>query len=133
MHTEHDNSSPPNGPYGLYKVTAVTSSERLELAAEEGSANQLLSALALLACAVFLKKTNRKGFMLWVPMTIMFCVTMCALFITIYDKIGDIITGTTTNFGGDILQLFFAIALVVLGAIVATKGYTQLIEKKERI
>ncbi|MDD6608155.1 MAG: carbon starvation protein A, partial [Subdoligranulum variabile] len=35
-----------------------------------GSANQLLSALALIACAVFLKKTKRKGWMLWAPMVI---------------------------------------------------------------
>ena len=35
-----------------------------------GSANQLLSVLALVACAVFLKKTKRKGFMLWGPMVL---------------------------------------------------------------
>ena len=32
-----------------------------------GSANQLLSVLALVACAVFLKKTKRQGCMLWIP------------------------------------------------------------------
>ena len=31
-----------------------------------GSANQLLSVLALVACAVFLKKTKRQGCMLWI-------------------------------------------------------------------
>ena len=35
-----------------------------------GSANQLLSALALIACAVFLKKTKRQGAMLWGPIDV---------------------------------------------------------------
>ena len=44
-----------------------------------GSANQLLSVLALVACAVFLKKTKRQGFMLWGPMVFMMAVTFTAL------------------------------------------------------
>ena len=40
-----------------------------------GAANQLLSALVLITLAVFLKTTNRKGFMLWGPMVMMLCVT----------------------------------------------------------
>ena len=44
-----------------------------------GSANQLLSALALIACAVYLKRTNRKGWMLWLPMGVMLAVTLTAL------------------------------------------------------
>ncbi len=42
-----------------------------------GSANQLLSALALIACAVFLKKTKRQGAMLWGPMVIMLRRHIC--------------------------------------------------------
>ena len=52
-----------------------------------GSANQLLSVLALVACAVFLKKTKRQGWMLWVPMFFMMAVTFTALGMTIY-KLG---------------------------------------------
>ena len=48
-----------------------------------GSANQLLSVLALVACAVFLKKTKRQGWMLWVPMVFMMAVTFTALGTTI--------------------------------------------------
>ena len=43
-----------------------------------GSANQLLSVLALVACAVFLKKTKRQGCMLWIPMVFMMAVTFTA-------------------------------------------------------
>ena len=44
-----------------------------------GSGNQLLSVLALVACAVFLKKTKRQGAMLWIPMAFMIMVTFTAL------------------------------------------------------
>ena len=87
-----------------------------------GSANQLLSALALIACAVYLKKTNRKGWMLWIPMVIMLCVTLTALVQKIIALIGD-------PTAGNILQLAFAAALFVLGVIVAVLGFRRLIEK----
>ena len=88
-----------------------------------GSANQLLSALALIACAVYLKKTNRKGWMLWIPMVIMLCVTLTALIQKIIALIGDPTTG-------NILQLAFAIALFILGVIVALLGFKRLAEKE---
>ena len=87
-----------------------------------GSANQLLSALALIACAVYLKKTNRKGWMLWVPMVIMLCVTLTALVQKILALIGD-------PTAGNILQLAFAVALFILGLIVAALGFKRLAEK----
>ena len=49
-----------------------------------GSANQLLAAMVLVSLAVFLKVTGRKGFMLYVPMVLMFIVTMTALVQAIY-------------------------------------------------
>lgn len=94
-----------------------------------GSANQLLSALALIACAVFFKKTNRQGWMLWIPMIIMLLVTLSMLGITIYTKFTGVITATTTNMGGDILQLTFAVALFILGIIVSISGLKALTEK----
>ena len=87
-----------------------------------GSANQLLSALALIACAVYLKKTNRKGWMLWLPMIIMLAVTLTAL----VQKIIGLINDPTA---GNILQLAFAVALFVLGVIVAVLGFRRLAEK----
>ncbi len=89
-----------------------------------GSANQLLSALSLIACAVFLKKTNRKGFMLWVPMIIMLAVTLTALIQKIIALIGN-------PTPGNLLQLAFAVALFVLGVIVAVLGLKRLAEKEE--
>ena len=88
-----------------------------------GSANQLLSALSLIACAVFFKKTNRKGWMLWVPMIVMLAVTLTALIQKIIALVGD-------PTPGNILQLVFAVALFVLGVIVALLGLKRLGEKE---
>ncbi|MBQ9358715.1 MAG: carbon starvation protein A, partial [Abditibacteriota bacterium] len=89
-----------------------------------GSANQLLSALALIACAVYFKRTKRQGAYLWVPMLLMLAVTLTMLVITI----------TKHHEGplmfGDILQTAFAIALFILGVIVAFSGLKKLSGKE---
>ena len=87
-----------------------------------GSANQLLSALAIISCAVFFKRTHRKGWMLWTPMVIMLCVTLTALVQTIIGLVG-------APTAGNILQLVFAVALLILAVIVAFMGFRRLAEK----
>ena len=92
-----------------------------------GSANQLLSVLALVACAVFLKKTNRQGAMLWIPMFFMMAVTFTALTMTIVKLVSTL---TTTGLDlGNTLQLIFAVLLLLLGIIVAIQGVKKLFEK----
>ena len=88
-----------------------------------GSANQLLGALSLIACAVFLKHTKRSGWMLWVPMVCMLLITFTALGMKIVSLIGNLIAAV--NFG-DILQLIFAVLLFALGVIVAIMGIKRL-------
>lgn len=82
-----------------------------------GSANQLLSALVLTGLAVFLKATGRKGWMLYGPMTIMFCVTMTALVESVIGIFGTIQNGTFT-FMVQGLQLIIAVALIILALLV---------------
>lgn len=94
-----------------------------------GSANQLLAALALISCAVFLKKTNRKGWMLYVPMFFMLAVTFTALIFTIV-QLGGLISGGAFVIGKHALQLIFAILLLALGVMVAVQGVQRLTEKK---
>ena len=92
-----------------------------------GSANQLLSVLALIACAVFLKKTKRQGAMLWIPMVFMMAVTFTALGMTIYKLSGQFVaTGLSL---GNTLQLIFAVLLLLLGVIVTIQGIKKLTEK----
>ena len=94
-----------------------------------GSANQLLSVLALVACAVFLKKTNRQGAMLWIPMFFMMAVTFTALTMTIVKLVSAL---TTTGLDlGNTLQLIFAVLLLLLGIIVAIQGVKKLFEKND--
>ena len=95
-----------------------------------GSANQLLSVLALVACAVFLKKTKRQGAMLWIPMFFMMAVTFTALGMTIYRLFGQLFT-TGLTFGMT-LQLIFAVLLLCLGVIVAIQGVRKLFEKTNK-
>ena len=96
-----------------------------------GSANQLLSALALLACAVFLKRTNRKGWMLWIPMGIMVCVTFSALVLTIQKLVVALTSGATgaLGIGGSALQLVFAVLILALGVVVVVEGIKALSAK----
>lgn len=94
-----------------------------------GSANQLLSVLALVACAVFLKKTKRQGAMLWIPMFFMMAVTFTALTMTIVS-LGTALTTTGLSLGNT-MQLIFAVLLLGLGVIVAIQGVKKLTEKPE--
>ena len=94
-----------------------------------GSANQLLSVLALVACAVFLKKTKRQGAMLWVPMFFMMAVTFTALTMTIVKLVSALATTGLTL--GSTMQLIFAILLLILGVIVAIQGIKKLTEKAD--
>ena len=68
--------------------------------------------------------------MLWVPMGIMLAVTLTALSMTIFNKFGGGFAGTTANLGGDLLQGCFAVALFVLGVIVAVQGVKKLFAKE---
>ena len=95
-----------------------------------GSANQLLSVLALVACAVFLKKTKRQGFMLWGPMVFMMAVTFTALGMTIV-KLSKAFMTTGLDLGNS-LQLIFAVLLLILGVLVAIQGIKKLLEKPEK-
>lgn len=95
-----------------------------------GSANQLLGALSLIACAVFLKHTHRKGWMLWVPMVCMLAITFTALTLKIVGLSTAIMAGTSASVFGDGLQLVFAILLFALGVVVAIMGIRKLFEKE---
>ena len=94
-----------------------------------GAANQLLSALVLTALAVFLRVTGRRGWMLYVPMTFMFVVTMSALVISTYNIIMKLIAGSFV-FMVDGLQLIIAVALMTLAILVVSHCWKELISAK---
>ncbi len=96
-----------------------------------GAANQLLSALVLTALAVFLRVTGRKGFMLYVPMTFMFIVTMTALIISVYNIVVKLSAGSFV-FMVDGLQLIIALALMTLAVLVVSNCWKELFTAKVR-
>ena len=89
-----------------------------------GSANQLLAALSLIACAVFLKKTGRTGGMLYVPIIFMLLVTFTALTLSIIKIVKKIPAEFAVATDG--VQLLFAVLLFALGVIVAVQGLNKL-------
>ena len=97
-----------------------------------GSANQLLGALVLIALAVFLKTTGRKGFMLWIPMIFMLVVTFTALVISTVGICKKLFITGEFVFLTDGLQLIVAILLMVLGLMVAFHGFAKLIGNKQK-
>lgn len=109
-----------------------------------GSSNQLLSALAFLACAVFLKRTRRKSFMLWIPLFTMSTVTFSALILTILNLGRGIADGTylwmagitatvdgasVLTAWGAVVQMVFAVLILALGVSVVAQGVRKLLGK----
>jgi len=93
-----------------------------------GAANQLCSALVLIALAVFLKVTGRQGKMLYIPMCFMFVVTMIALLMSIYGIYNKIIYSGGFSFLTDGLQLIVAIALITLALLIASHSVRKLFD-----
>ncbi|MDR2548864.1 MAG: carbon starvation protein A [Desulfobulbus sp.] len=91
-----------------------------------GSANQLLAALSLIACAVFLKKTHRAGAMLYLPMVSMLVITFTALGLTIDKLLGKMSVDGAFQIASDGIQLLFAVLLLALGILVAVAGIAKL-------
>ncbi|GHT82339.1 carbon starvation protein A [Spirochaetia bacterium] len=82
-----------------------------------GAANQLLAALTLIACLLFLKKTKRRGFMLLIPTVIMLAITFSSLLLGIRAKLVLLKNGSFSA-AADALQLAVAVLLLLLGIMV---------------
>lgn len=95
-----------------------------------GSANQLLAAMVLVSLAVFLKVTGRKGFMLYVPMVLMFIVTMTALVQAIYAIVMKLFATGGFVLMTDGLQLVVAVLLVALGLMITFHSTGKLVNSK---
>ena len=95
-----------------------------------GSANQLLAAIVLISLAVFLKVTGRKGFMLYIPMVLMFIVTMTALVQAIYGIVMKLFVTGGFVLMVDGLQLVVAILLVALGLMIGFNSGSKLVKEK---
>lgn len=96
-----------------------------------GAANQLLAALVLISVAVFLRTTGRQGWMLYVPMTFMFLVTMSALVLSVLGIFTKLQAGNFV-FMVDGLQLIIALALMTLAILVVKHCGSELVAAKDK-
>ncbi|MDX8419163.1 carbon starvation protein A [Stecheria sp. CLA-KB-P133] len=96
-----------------------------------GAANQMLAALVLIGIAVFLKATNRKGWMLYAPMATMLAVTFTAIVLNVINNVKAYMVGTAV-FLVNGMQLIMAVFLIVLGLVVAVTCIKTLVETGRR-
>ena len=94
-----------------------------------GASNQLLSVFAFLACAVFLKRSKKVRWFMYIPLGAMLAVTFTALGMTVYNKATALIMSSSTDVFGDILQLVFATLIIILGVCVVIEGFGKLFKK----
>lgn len=94
-----------------------------------GAANQLLAALALLACAAWLGNVGKKNGMFYIPMIFMLAATLCSLVITLKTKITSLMGGSATV-AADSLQVFFSAVLMVLAVVLVFEGVKALRNKR---
>lgn len=84
-----------------------------------GSANQLLAALALMAIALWLKKSNRSFNMITIPMIFMLIVTLTALVFLTKANLAN----------GNYILVVFPVLLFILAIFLAVQGYLILFKK----
>lgn len=88
-----------------------------------GSANQLLSALALMAVALWLKKSDKSFNMITIPMVFMLIVTFSALILLI-----------KSNFiAANYVLVVLPILLFILAIVLAVEGYKILFKKDTKV
>ncbi|MBR2868420.1 MAG: carbon starvation protein A [Clostridia bacterium] len=95
-----------------------------------GASNQLLSVFAFLACSVFLKRSKKVRWFMYIPLGAMLAVTFTALGMTIYNKASALITSASADIFGDTLQLVFATLIIILGVCVVVEGFRKLFCKE---
>ena len=95
-----------------------------------GASNQLLGGMTMITLAVFCKCTGRKGAMLSVPVAFLLCCTFTSLVQSIMGCVTALSAGTAASVFNSVLQLVFAILLVVLGLIVAVNCLRELFTKE---
>ena len=96
-----------------------------------GSANQLLSVLALAAVAVYLKRANKPNKMMFIPMFFMLAVTVVALVQMIVKNIATFGASATVSAFGQGMQIVLAVLLVALAVVIVIACCKKLFGKDD--
>ncbi len=96
-----------------------------------GSANQLLSVLALAAVAVYLKKVRKDNRMMFIPMFFMLAATLVALVQLIMNNVLTFGQSATVSALGQAMQIILGVLLVALAVVVVIACCKKLFGKEE--
>ena len=96
-----------------------------------GSANQLLSVLALAAVAVYLKKVKKENRMMFIPMFFMLAATVCALIQLILGNVRTFGQSAAVSVVGQTMQIILGVLLVALAIVVVIACCRKLFGKEE--
>ena len=94
-----------------------------------GSANQLLAALGLLAVATWLGNVGKDNKMFLIPMAFMLCVTIASLLINSWQQFNVILAGGAD--WGPYVQVVLGLMLVILAVVLAIEGVTTIAKQKK--
>ena len=92
-----------------------------------GCAVQALSAIALLICAIWLRRTGRAGGWVWVPMIFMLLVSLTALIAAIYEGVMSVAGGSAHLFA-DILRIVLGLAVFVVTVLLSFQSFRSLLQ-----
>lgn len=101
-----------------------------------GAANQLLAGLALLTVCAWLGNIGRNNKMFYFPMAFMMVVTICSLFQTVTNRIGQITSDNPEVLAkvdwGTYAQAILGAILIVLALVLAWEGIQTIFFKKKK-
>ena len=92
-----------------------------------GTAFQALSALALLICAVWLRRNRRAGGWVWVPLVLMLAVSLTALVFAVIEGVTSVAAGSAHLFA-DILRIVLALGVFVVTVLLCIQGFRGLFQ-----
>ena len=95
-----------------------------------GSAIQVLSALALLICAVWLRRNGRRGVWIWVPLLLMLSVALIAPISALIQGINAFRSGSARLVTG-ILQAVVAVGILAVLILLTIQGVRAFFRREE--
>ena len=91
-----------------------------------GAANQLLAGIALLTVATWLRDIGKNSKMFYLPMVFMLIATLTSLVMTVKEKVTGLVAGTLTGaLWGHVVQLGFAVAMIILALILVKESISK--------
>ncbi len=92
-----------------------------------GSAVQALGGLALLICAIWLRRTGRAGGWVWGPMVFLLLVSMTALISSVAEGVMSVAGGSAQLFT-DLVRIVLGLAVLAVTVLLSYQGFRSLLQ-----